>query len=246
MSEREPSSVPTEEDAPASSAWSSLWGVLAAPTATFQRLAFRPSWGLALVVLLVAGVAFGAIAFGKVTPEEFLRSVEAQGRPAPPQLQEDPERFLATMRWIQVGAGSLFAAAFYFATAGVFLVLFRLLGSDLRYVQSLSTTVHGLLPLGVSAAAGLAVVAGRAEISLDELQGGTLLLSNLGFLAGDETGKALRALLTSADLFAIWSVWLLATGYRIVARVSAGAAWSVVAALWACGVGIKVVLASIF
>jgi len=241
----EPPSAPAE-DAAASSAWSSLAGVLTSPTATFQRLAARPVWALALAALLVVGVAFGAAAFGKVTPEEFLRSIEAQGRPAPPQLEEDPERFLATMRWIQVGAGSVFAALFYFGAAGVFLVLFRLLGSDLRYVQSLSTTLHGLLPLGVSAAAGLAVVAGRAEISLDELQNGTLLLSNLGFLAGEETGKAVRALLTSADLFAVWSVWLLATGFRIVARVSSGAAWGVVGTLWACGIGLKAVLASIF
>jgi hypothetical protein len=234
------------EVAAASSSWSALWGVLASPRETFERLAARPLWAVALVVLLVLGVTFAAVAFGKVTPEEFLRSVEAQGRGVPPQMQEDPERFLATMQWIQVGAGTVFAVAFYFGAAGLFLVLFRLLGSDLRYAQSLSTTVHGLLPLGVSALAGIAVVAGRAEITLDELQAGSLLLSNLGFLAGEETGKAARALLGSADLFALWSAWLLATGYAIVARVSRGAAWGVVGSLWACGVGAKVLLTSIF
>jgi hypothetical protein len=234
------------EGAPATSSWGSLWGALSSPRETFERLAARPLWAVALVVLLALGVTFAAVAFAKVTPEEFLRSVEAQGRGIPPQMQEDPERFLATMQRIQIGAGTVFAALFYLGAAGVFLVLFRLLGSDLRYAQSLSTTVHGLLPLAVSALAGLAVVAGRAEVSLDELQGGTLLLSNLGFLAGDETGKAVRALLASADLFALWSAWLLATGFTIVARVSRGAAWGVVGTLWVCGVGVKVLLASIF
>lgn len=242
----EPQNPAGSAGAPATSSWSSLWGALASPRETFERLAARPLWAVAFVTLLVLGVTFASVAFAKVTPEEFLRSVEAQGRTVPPQMQEDPERFLATMRWIQVGAGTVFAALFYLGAAGIFLVLFRLLGSDLRYAQSLSTIVHGLLPLGVSALAGLAVVAGRAEISLDELQGGTLLLSNLGFLAGEETGKAARALLTSADLFALWSAWLLATGYAIVARVSRGAAWGVVGSLWVCGVGVKVALASIF
>ncbi|MCM2268916.1 MAG: YIP1 family protein [Thermoanaerobaculia bacterium] len=231
---------------PPGSAWGALWGILSAPRETFERLAAKPVWAVCLIVLLALGVAFGVAAVGKVTPEEFLRSIEAQGRPVPPQLEDDPERFLATMQRIQVGAGTLFAALFYFAAAGVFLVLFRLLGSDLRYAQSLSTTLHGLLPLGVAALAGLVVVLGREEISLEELQSGSLVVSNLGFLAGEESGESTRALLASFDLFSLWSLWLLALGFRVVARVSAGAAWGVVGVLWAIGVGLKLVLASIF
>lgn len=231
---------------PPGSAWGALWGILSAPRETFERLAAKPVWAVCLIVLLALGVAFGVAAVGKVTPEEFLRSIEAQGQPVPPQLEDDPERFLATMQRIQVGAGTLFAALFYFSAAGVFLVLFRLLGSDLRYAQSLSTTLHGLLPLGVAALAGLVVVLGREEISLEELQSGSLVLSNLGFLAGEESGELTRALLASFDLFSLWSLWLLALGFRVVARVSAGAAWGVVGVLWAIGVGLKLVLASIF
>jgi len=55
-----------------------------------------------------------------------------------------------------------------------------------------------------------------------------------------------RGLLASFDLFSLWSLWLLALGFRVVARVSAGAAWGVVGVLWAIGVGLKLVLASIF
>lgn len=242
----EPQGPSPVEERPPDSAWSMLWGALAAPRETFERLAARPVWVVCLIVLLTLGVAFGAAAMGKVTPEEFLRSVEAQGRPVPPQLQDDPERFLATMQRIQVGAGTIFAALFYFGAAGIFLVLFRLLGSDLRYVQSLSTTLHGLLPLGVAALAGLVVVLGRDEVSLDEIQSGGLVLSNLGFLASEASGETTRALLASVDLFSLWSLWLLALGFRVVARVSAGAAWGVVGVLWAIGVGLKLVLTAVF
>lgn len=239
-------SEPIPDSTPAGSSWNRLWGALTAPSETFAGLAARPTWAVGLVVLLVVGLVFGWLAMGKVTPEEFLRSIEAQGRPAPPAMQDDPERFLASMRWIQVGAGTLFAALFYLATAGVFVVLFRLLGSDLSFRQSLATTVHGLLPLGVAAVAGIAVVLGRDAISLDELQAGGLVASNLGFLAGDEASPVTRALLTSVDLFSLWSVWLLSLGFRLVARVSGGAAWTVVGVLWTVGIGLKAGLASLF
>lgn len=241
-----PNPASAVEAIPAGSSWSRVWGALAAPAETFSQLASRPTWAVGLVALLVVGLVFGWFAMGRITPEELLRSLEAQGRTVPQEMRDDPERVLASMRGIQVGAGTLFAALFYLAAAGIFLVLFRLLGSDLTYRQSLATTVHGLLPLGVAALIGIVVVLGREQVTLDELQGGGLVASNLGFLAGDEAGKVTRALLSSLDLFSAWSAWLLAVGYRQVARVSAGAAGTVVGTLWAVGIGLKALLASIF
>jgi len=231
---------------PISSSWSNLWGALASPSETFGALGRRPTFAVCLLVLLGLGVAFGYVAMGKVTPRSFVESIEAQGRPVPPQIQEDPGAFLARMRTIQVGAGTAVAALFYLLLAAIFLACFRLLGSDLTYRQSLATTVHGLLPLGVSALVGLAVVLGREEVSLVDLQSGSLVMSNLAFLAGEETGKAMRSLLASIDLFSMWSVALLALGFRTVGRVSKGASWAVVVVLWAIGIGLKMGMTAIF
>jgi len=238
--------TPPQGGATEGSSWSRIWGALTAPSETFNGLAARPVFAVALVTLLVVGIAVGWMAMGKVTPEDFVRSIEEAGRPVPPDLVDDPDTFLGRIRIFQTVAGGVFAGLFYFAAAGLFLVLFRLTGSDLTYRQSLSTTVHGLLPLGVAALVGLVVLFGRSEVSLSELQSGGVVASNLGILAGEETGKVGRALLTSMDLFSLWCIYLLALGYRIVARVSSGAAWGVVLALWAVGVGIKVLLASVF
>ncbi len=121
-----------------------------------------------------------------------------------------------------------------------------MLGSDLTFRQSLATTVHGFLPFGLAALAGIAIALGRDEIRLADMQAGGLVPSHLGVLAGENAGKVLRALLGSVDLFSAWCVALLATGYRVVARVSRGAAWGVVGSLWAVGILIKLALAAIF
>jgi hypothetical protein len=232
--------------APEESAWGRIWGVLTAPAETFPRLAARPTFAVALTLLLALGTTVGWIAMSKVTPEEFLRTFEERGQPVPPSLEDDPEGFLAKIQWFQTASGTVVAALFYLAAGGIFLALFRLFGSDLTYRQSLATTVHGLLPLGIAAIAGIVVLLGRQEVGLEELQTGGIVASNLAALAGEETGKAARALLASIDLFSAWSLYLLATGYRVVARVSSGAAWSVVLSLWGVGVGIKVALAAAF
>jgi len=233
-------------EVPEDSAWSLIWAVLTAPSDTFPRLAARPIFAVALVLLLALGTAVGFVAMGKVTPEEFLRTFEERGQAAPPALQDDPEAFLAKFQWFQTAAGTVVAALFYLAAAGLFLALFRLFGSDLTYRQSLATAVHGLLPLGLAAVVGIVVLLGREQVGLEELQTGGLVASNLALFAGDDTGKATRALLSSVDLFSLWSLYLLAVGYRAVARVSSGVAGSVVLSLWAVGVGLKVGLAAIF
>jgi hypothetical protein len=81
---------------------------------------------------------------------------------------------------------------------------------------------------------------------MEELQSGQFLMSNLGFLASEETSKAVLALLTSVDVFSIWCIALLTFGYQIVARVSRGTALGTVLALWIVGVLIKVGMAAAF
>ena len=67
------------------------------------------------------------------------------------------------------------------------------------------------------------------------------------WLAGIVAGSIVfRAWLGSLDLFSIWTLFLLATGYRIVGRTGKGAAWGVVLTLWALYVGGKVTLSGLF
>ena len=63
--------------------------------------------------------------------------------------------------------------------------------------------------------------------------------------APESAGKMLVALLGSIDLFSLWSIALLAIGYRVVGKVSKTAALGVVAVLWAVVVAGKVGLAAL-
>jgi len=119
-----------------------------------------------------------------------------------------------------------------------------MLGSEIRFRQSLATALHGMLPLALAAVVGTVIAFGQETISMEDLRGGAFLASNLGFLSNESTGKMARALLTSVDLFSAWCVFLLALGFEIVAGVSKSKSWSVVLVVWGAGVALKVLFAS--
>jgi hypothetical protein len=129
--------------------------------------------------------------------------------------------------------------------AALFLVIFRLMGSDIDFRHSLSVAVHGMMPYLLATLLSIPVVLSRTELSMAEVQSGGFLHSNLAAFAPESTGKVLVALLGSVDIFSIWTIALLAIGYRVVGKVSKAAALGVVIALWAVVVAGKVGLAAL-
>ncbi|HSM13619.1 MAG TPA: YIP1 family protein [Thermoanaerobaculia bacterium] len=217
---------------------------LTSPREAFEALAAKPVFSFALLALVVLGVAAVTIGFSKIVPEDYLRIIEESGREIPPEMAENPELLMSIARWGTIVGVAVFLPITYFAVAGIYLLALRLAGSDLRYRQSLSVTVHGMLPMAVASVVGIVISLTRDRIDPLELQGGAIVMSNLGFLAEEGTSNAMRAVLTSVDLFSAWCIVLLALGYRIVGRVSAAAAWTTVVVVWIAGVAIKVAMAS--
>ncbi len=88
------------------------------------------------------------------------------------------------------------------------------------------------MPWSVSAAAGDPVTLGRGIIGMEEVQGRTLLPSNLAVLRprGRRAGRHRAA--RSIDLFTLWTLALLIFGYHVAARVSKGTAAGLVVAAW--------------
>jgi hypothetical protein len=235
------------EEAPREGSSSShVVNALISPREAFTSLARRPTYALALAVLIALTATLGYLAMSKVTPSDFVKTLEASGRQMPPNALENAPRYLAIARWSQFGGALIVSPLLYLAVSGVFLVIFRMSGSEITFRQSFATTLHGLLPFAVLALIGIAVTLGKSEISLAQIQSGSLVASNLGFLAGDGAGKATTALLTSLDVFSLWCILLLALGYRIVGSLRAGTAWAGVLTVWILGVLIKVGLAAIF
>jgi hypothetical protein len=229
-----------------------LGEVLWAPTETFRRVAERPTWAVALVVLLVLQGAVTFLAVERIDPEaqrqamqETLEDRGLRGDELERQLDTITKAQSAYQPFAPV-IGVVFGAGAYLLVALLFWVAFRLLGGELAFPQAFATVLHAFMPLAIAGVLAIPVILGQETLDPEAVQRGSFLASNLAFLAPEDASGTVLALLTSVDLFTLWAVALLVLGFRVVARVSTGAAAAVAIGLWAVWIGIKVGLAAVF
>lgn len=236
-----------EESTAQGGRWHSIWGVLVSPGKTFEALASRPSWLPALLLLVATAIGLSAIVTPKLDMRQVIRdTIEERGANLSEAQIEQQVEMAETLKWAGTFSQIVIQPLVYLIMAGVFLIVFRLMGSDLDFKQSLSVSVHGMMPFAVATALTAPIVFSREELSMQEVQNSRFLFSNLAAFAPEEASKALTALLSSVDLFSIWALILLAIGFQIVGRVSKGTAFGVVLGLWTVAVAGKVALAALF
>ena len=234
------------------SSFGRLIGVLVSPGKTFRSIAERPTWLVPFLVLMALSLGVGGLLMSRVDPGEMVRyQLEKFGDRLPPEqvekAVEDAENVTPARRLLQTAIGLPVAALLYAALAGVFLVIFKVLGSQMTFKQSLSTYLYGLVPIGVvSTLINLPLMLARESITPEEAMGGGVLVASPAILASEETSAVIRSLLGSLNFFTLWTLVLLAIGYRIVARVSIAVSAGTVFTLWLLYVAGKAGFAALF
>ena len=150
----------------------------------------------------------------------------------PPYYPDTPTVRRDIARVMTVAGPLVFQPIVYLLVALVFMVLLNVLGGELTFVRSLAVTVHGMMPRLVLALLSIPVILGRDEFSAKELESGGVMASNPGAFLGEDAGPGLVALLSSFDIFSLWTIALLVIGFAIAARVSKGTAAAGVIGLW--------------
>lgn len=224
-----------------------LVGAVFTPGETFRAIRERPTWGLVLVVLLLLGGAAGLIAIQKFDPQvqrtEIRQQMEKRGL-AGDELDQRTDQAMSTMERfapVLVAFGLVAASAGYLLTAVVLWLGVRFAGGDLTFQQGFSATLHGMIPASaLKSLVLIPVLLAAGSVDPRALQAGTVLQSNLGFLAPEGASKALVALLSSVDVFSLWTVVLLVLGLSLVGRVSKSTSALVVVGGWVFLVAAKV------
>ena len=252
-----PPSDPTGPAAPPPAAdpvnsWARLVGALTSPGATFRSIAARPTWAAALVTIVVVMAASTLVLLSRLDREQmreqmrdqFRERLEAQGQTADEEMLAQMEKVSEVATTVGPVVGVIMATGGLFLIAALFMS-FNLLGGNLRYKTSLAVTLHAMLPWTVASLLVIPIALGRGVITMEEMQGQTVVPSSLASFAPEEAGPALKALLGSFDLFTFWTLALLILGFHLAARVSKGAAAGLVIAFWLLWVGFKVGMASL-
>jgi hypothetical protein len=223
------------------SSWSRVLGVLVSPARAFQAIVERPSFLPPLLVLILTATAVGVVATSKIDYGEAMRAtLEERGVDVP---EADLDRGVALMQrfgWVFALFGTLvFQPAGFLLIALLYWIVFKILGSDMKFPTGLSVTLHSMLPFAIAAVASLPVAIGRESLTAEELQTG-LLLSNLAFLAGEDAPAWIAAALRCIDFFGLWSLALVILGFRAATRLRAGTVTATAVACWIAWCLIKI------
>ena len=229
-----PAVAPPAPGGPKPSSLARVIGVLWKPREIFDAIAARPTWGLAMLVLVVLSGLSAAIWIPSIDVEELIRrQIESSQQNVDAARLETIIEYTSRLRWVMfLGPVLVFQPIALAVVAFVFYLVFRVTGSEQRYDQSLGVTTHAFMPLGVAALLSIPLLLGSGSISSEEVMNGNILASNLGFLAGDDASPAWATFLSSLDFFSVWSLILLWIGYRRTTQLPGLSVAISVVAMW--------------
>jgi hypothetical protein len=227
---------------------SRLTGVFFEPSKTFADIAERPTWivpmGLAIVASLILMVLFTQ----HVGVDRMIRQqLESSPRTAQmsPGQREQAVQMGARIAGVSMYLGPIVGTPLYDLIAAAVLmgIVAGILSAPVKFKQAFAVVCWAGLPGVISA--GLAMIVMFLK-KPDDFDIRDPLVFNLGVLMDPQTSsKSLHSIATSLDLFSIWMILLLATGFKAAAgkRISFGGALFAVVLPWGVWVLIRAGLA---
>ena len=241
--------VPPEAIAPPS-ALAAFAGVVASPSATFDAMR-GANWRFAIWPLAVLALLSGLATYlfmARVDMEAFMRNQLKHSRFASQMSAEQVDHAIESAKnaspWTRVAINIPGTVVFMLLVALVYWVAFLAMGNSMTYGQTLVVASWAQVPNMIASVLACIVFMVRNPSELDPMNA---VLSNPGALIGqDALSPWLYSLLSSLDVFAIWTVVLYVLGFAAASKISKGQAASVVLAIFVLKTGLKMAWAFFF
>jgi hypothetical protein len=222
-------------------------GVLFSPAETFADIARRPDVIGPLAIILILGYIATALMIPKMDIGAITTMQAEQMRKQNPNMSEEQieqaGRIASAAAKVFGWLGPIVMVIWYAIVAGALLLAFRLFGGQGTYKQAFSTTLYAWMPLVLFTILMAVVVMARG--TFDPTTAATLVKSNPAFLVDMKEQPVLFSLLSSFDIFTIWTVALLAIGFATLSKTSIGKAFGIVISLWLCMIVVKLGFAAL-
>ncbi len=209
-----------------------LWMMFTSPGQVFEDIGVKPSWILIMAVLVILGVGTQIVIAPHIDTEATLRTQFADR--ADDFTDEQIENMVATNEKF-TKFGPIFALVIapiaWLIMAAIFLVMLKIVGSEIDFKKTLSTVLHGYWPPTAVALILTGILVQRVgKVPQQEL--GNIVKANIGAFLSPETPAWLTAAASTISIFNIWAVVLLIMGFATVGKLSRGKATVAVLVPW--------------
>lgn len=242
---------PETPDGPTLTTSETLTGIFFEPERVFDSLRARPRFLVAALLTALLVCIFTFALFQRAGYENMMRSAIENSPRADqmtPQQKEGAIRFYSNpvLKAVNYISPLIAITVVFAAGAALYMLGVMLMGRSLSYKQALAVwTYSSFPPIALSTLVSFAILFLKSPDELATVQPGrSLARANLGLLVDPKASPVLAAALGTFDVFTFYGLFLAALGLRKVARVSAGAAWAIVLALWLVSLIFRVGLAA--
>jgi hypothetical protein len=215
---------PTPAPAARYSGFQRLWMMFTSPGQVFEDIGIKPTWILLMVVLVILGVGAQIVIAPHIDQEATLRT-QLGGR-ADDITDEQMEQMLGPAEKIAKFTpiiGLVVAPLVWALMAAVFLVMLKIVGSEIDFKKALSTVLHAYWPATAVALVLTGVLVQRVgKVAQQDLT--NLVKANVGAFLSPETPAWLTSAAGTISIFNIWVVVLLIMGFATVGKISRGKA----------------------
>jgi Yip1 domain len=242
--------LPPPESQATISPFGRVAGIFFSPKATFDDIVRKPTWVLPVVLLTVFSFA---VCFGINQRINWRTYVSQQIEKSPSAANMSTEQ-----KEQRIEGGAKFSPPFTYAIGLLAPVLSILLvalvlwgaynllgGANTTFGTSLGITSHAFLTGLVTSILYLLILYLKpfGTVDLDNP-----IAANLGSFLPDDSAKWLLSLAKSIDIFSFWNLILLAIGFGASnpRKLKGGKGFTIVLAVWAVFVVLKVGIAAIF
>lgn len=216
--------------APSKNSFQRIAGVFFTPASTFGDIARRPDILVPLIVVLVISIVSAVMIVPHV---DFAEAIRAEIEKNPNIAADDADRI------VRIGAAS--AKVFAYASpvmtvivlavvAGVLLLAFRMFAGEGTFRQAFSATLYAWFPLLVKSILTAVVALSRGTVPAEQLA--AMIRSNPAFLVDMKAQPAAFVLLSSLDIFTIWTVVLLVIGFAALSKLEKMRSAVIIVSLW--------------
>jgi len=204
--------------APAMSFMQRLTGIYFEPQKTFEDIRLRHGWlGIFLIVCVLA-MAVNYALTARMDQEMLMRKSLAMNPMTKNMTEEQIQQIVSQPRGVFSRYSGIVLAPLailvsYAVIAGLFLLLFVLMGATLNFKKSLAASIWGMAPPSILLTL-LSILFMFIKDPADiEINPANNVASNLGLLVSEKEHPVLNSLLSSLDVFSFWTIFLLGLGF---------------------------------
>jgi hypothetical protein len=214
----------TPEPTPADSGsfLGNLFNLYFEPKDTFARIFVRPRVWMAMVLQIAMGVLFTSVWLQNMDAREFMKAQMEQNSRVQQMPAEQVEQIINTQARFMRTWGRI--APFFVPVimdlilAGIFMFIFRFfMAADVSFMQSLATVAWTFAALGlIQTPIMLLVFWLKGDWNVDPNQ--IIQANPTIFIEVGSVSRWIWSLLSSFDLFSLWTLFLFATGLAVAGK----------------------------